>query len=166
MKSLLCRLMWVGVLLGGASPLRADPTPQLPLLDTTTVQGQAWSLAEHRGQWVVINFWATWCGPCIKEMPELDALDQARADVSVIGLAFEEIEPADMQAFLQRRPVSYPIAVVDVYAPPADFPAPKGLPMTWLIGPDGQIADKFLGPVTRLDLEQAISRAGAAAVHP
>ena len=158
MSTLLPRLVLSLALLWGAAPLTAADPPAVPVLETTTVNGQPWSLAAQRGQWVVVNFWATWCAPCIKEMPELDALDQAREDVSVIGLAFEEIEVADMQAFLQRRPVNYPIAIVDVYAPPADFPAPKGLPMTWLIGPDGAVADKFLGPVTRQDLEQAIAR--------
>lgn len=156
------RLFWMAALLLAAAPLLAAP----PQLQVQTVAGQDYTLAQQRGHWVVVNFWATWCAPCIKEMPELDELDQARADVSVIGLAYEEIEPEDMRKFLARRPVGYPIAIIDVYAPPADFPAPRGLPMTWLIGPDGEIADQFLGPVTRKDLENAIAAAAAKQGQP
>jgi hypothetical protein len=77
--------------------------------------------------------------------------------VRVIGLAYEEIEPAEMRAFLEKRPAGYPIAIVDVYAPPEPFDPPRGLPMTYLIDPEGGIAKRFLGPVTRRDLELAIA---------
>lgn len=132
-----------------------------PVLRVQTIDGATYDLADQRGQYVVVNFWATWCGPCLKEMPELSELETARDDITVVGLAFEEIEAKDMQTFLAKRPVSYPVAIVDVYAPPADFPAPKGLPMTWVIGPDGEEVKRFLGPVTRKDLEQLVDAAKA-----
>ncbi len=136
--------------------------PERPALTIATLDGAQYDLAAKRGRWVVVNFWATWCKPCIKEMPELDAFDAAREDVEVLGLAYEEIEPADMRAFLAKRPVKYPIAIVDTYDPPADFPTPRGLPMTYLIAPDGRIARKFLGPITGEDLAKAIEAAGTA----
>jgi hypothetical protein len=74
-------------------------------------------------------------------MPDLSALDKDNDHIEVIGLAYEEIEPADMRAFLDKHPVRYPIAIVDTYDPPADFPTPRGLPMTYLIAPDGRIAN-------------------------
>lgn len=132
-----------------------------PELKVQTVDGATYDLSAHRGQYVVVNFWATWCGPCLKEMPELSELNAQRDDIEVVGLAFEEIELKDMQDFLAKRTVSYPIAIVDVYAPPKDFPAPKGLPMTWVIGPDGEEVRRFLGPVTRKDLEQLVDAAKA-----
>ncbi|GMU43373.1 MAG: TlpA family protein disulfide reductase [Xanthomonadales bacterium] len=128
-------------------------------LAVTTLDGATFDLAQQRGQWVVINYWATWCGPCIKEMPELDELDHARTDLVVLGLAFEETTPEDLEAFLKQRPVRYPIAVVDVYAPPKAFAVPKGLPTTHLVAPDGSLAKSFLGPVTRADIEKAIAAA-------
>ena len=135
-------------------------TPAVPKLQVQTVDGKAWDLAGHRGNWVVVNFWATWCSPCLKEMPELSALDAMREHIDVIGLAYEEIEPAELQAFLQKHPVVYPIAVVDVYDPPKDFATPRGLPMTYLIAPDGKVAKHFLGPVTAKEVEAAIAAAG------
>ena len=133
--------------------------PAVPNLRVATIDGGQYDLSEHRGRWVVVNFWATWCAPCRKEMPELSALDAMREHIEVVGLAYEEIEPADMQAFLQKHPVVYPIAVLDVYAPPADFVTPRGLPMTYLIAPDGKVAKQFLGPVTAKEIESAIAAA-------
>ena len=145
-------------------PASADAAT--PALKIATTDGNQYDLAQHRGKWVVVNFWATWCKPCLKEMPELSALDAMREHIEVVGLAYEEIEPADMQAFLKKHPVAYPVAIVDTYSPPADFDTPRGLPMTYLIGPDGRIADKFLGPVTAHDIESAIAKAGGPAAAP
>jgi thiol-disulfide isomerase/thioredoxin len=126
-------------------------------LRVNTLDHGSFDLSERRGSWVVVNFWATWCAPCRKEMPELDALHREREDVEVLGLAFEEIAVEDMRAFLSERPVSYPIAIVDVYAPPAAFEVPRGMPMTYLLSPAGAIAHRWLGPVTKAEIEARIS---------
>ena len=134
--------------------------PATPSLRVETLDGDQYDLADHRGRWVVLNFWATWCAPCREEMPELSALGVMREHVEVVGLAYEEIEPEAMRAFLEEHPVAYPIAIVDVYDPPADFDTPRGLPMTYLIAPDGSVARQFLGPITAHDIETAIAEAG------
>ena len=141
-----------------APPAKASPA--IPTLKVTTVDGAHYDLAAHRGKWVVVNFWATWCTPCLKEMPELSALDAMREHIEVIGLAYDDIQPAELKAFLQKHPVVYPVAIVDTYAPPADFATPRGLPTTYLIAPDGKVAKQFLGPVTARDIETAIAAAG------
>ncbi|WP_149195976.1 TlpA family protein disulfide reductase [Luteimonas suaedae] len=143
-----------------APPDTADAPSGVPALRVSTIDGASYDLADRRGKWVVVNFWATWCAPCLKEMPELSALDAMREHIEVVGLAYQEIEPDEMRAFLEKHPVLYPIAIVDVYAPPADFDTPRGLPMTYLIDPDGRIAKKFLGPVTAQEIETAIAAAG------
>ena len=154
------------------APAAPDPVAQVPAVTTATaeipvlamqdVEGKPFDLAAHRGQWVVVNFWATWCAPCIKEMPELSELDARRDDVQVVGLAYEEIEAQAMRDFLKTRPVVYPIILLDVYNPPADFATPRGLPMTYLLTPEGKVAKQFLGPVTAHEIEAAITAAGGA----
>ena len=143
-----------------AADEEAAPKPEVPALQVETVDGGRYDLAEHRGKWVVVNFWATWCSPCLKEMPELSALHTMRDHITVVGLAYEEIDKPAMDAFLADHPVSYPIAIIDVFAPPADFETPRGLPMTYLIAPDGKVARQFLGPVTANEIETAIETNG------
>lgn len=126
-------------------------------LNVTTLDGQSFAVADHAGQWIVVNYWATWCGPCIKEMPELDELDRERDDVMVLGLAFEDTTPEDLKRFLSKHEVQYAIAPIDVYAPPEAFAVPRGLPTTHLLGPDGTLRQSFIGPVSRADLERAIA---------
>ncbi len=148
-----------------ATPVTPAATPKpakasQPALRVATIDGKTFDLAEQRGKWTVVNFWATWCGPCIKEMPELSALDAMREHIVVVGLAYEDTTAEDMQAFLKQRPVVYPIALVDVYDPPRDFETPRGLPMTYLIAPDGTVAKKYTGPVTAKQIEGDIAAAG------
>ena len=111
------------------------------------------SLKEFRGKWVVLNYWATWCAPCRKEIPELSALHEARDDIVVLGLAFEDTEIENFDEFLEEFHPGYPLLLVDVYAPPEPFGAPKVLPTTIILDPAGYPVKTFLGPVTRPDIE-------------
>jgi thiol-disulfide isomerase/thioredoxin len=132
-----------------------------PILKVTTLDGKTFDLAAERGRWVIVNFWATWCAPCIKEMPDISAFVNAHKNVAAIGLAYEDTDKADVKAFVKAHPVTYPLAQVDVYKPPADFDTPLGLPTSYLIAPDGHVAKKFTGPITAIDLEKAMAAATA-----
>jgi thiol-disulfide isomerase/thioredoxin len=143
-----------------AAPASAAPSDKSnPRLKVTTIDGKPYDLADQCGHWVVVNFWATWCGPCLQEMPELTAFTKTRKDVAVIGLDFEEIERPVLEAFLKEHHPGYPIALVDTYHPPADFDTPRALPASYLIGPDGARVYKFLGPITLKELRQQIDKA-------
>ena len=140
----------------GSAPAFAK-TATHPTLSVTTLDGKTFDLGAERGKWVVVNFWATWCSPCIKEMPDISAFVAGHKDVAAIGLAYEDTDKAEVQAFAKAHPVVYPLAQLDVYKPPADFDAPRGLPTTFLIAPDGSVAKLFTGPITVTDLEKAIA---------
>lgn len=126
---------------------RGDPMPviALPDLDGNIVD----LVADYRGRPLLINVWASWCGPCIEEMPELDrfAKSQSAQGMQVIGLALDTQE--GVRDFLTRVPVAYPI-VLDTPGP-ADASVWLGntkgvLPYTVLVGADGRIVKQKIGP--------------------
>ena len=143
-----------------ARPARIPAAAERPVLRIATIDGKTFDLAEQRGKWAIVNFWATWCGPCLKEMPELSALDAMREHIVVVGLAYEDNTPEAMVAFMKQHPVVYPIALVDVYDPPKDFETPRGLPMTYIITPAGTVAKQYTGPVSARMIEEDIAKAG------
>ena len=143
--------------LAAGVPAAQAAMPAQPTLKINTLDGKPYDLAQQRGKYVIVNYWATWCVPCIKEMPDISRFVAAHKDqVAAIGLAYEDTDKADIQAFLAKHPVSYPIAQVTLDQPPKDFDEPRGLPTTWLIGPDGKVARRFVGPVTEASLGEAI----------
>ncbi len=137
------KLIMLMALLVATAPAVAETNFELPSLD-----GQLHQLSDYRGDWVVVNYWATWCAPCRKEIPDLSALHNSREDIVVLGLAFEDTEIEVFERFLVDYPASYPILLVDVYDPPADLGAPRALPTTFLVDAEGEIVNTWLGPVT------------------
>jgi len=120
------------------------------------LHGETVTLSGFRPKWVVLNYWATWCAPCRKEIPELSELNASRADIVVLGLAFEDTEMDVFDEFLLEFNPSYPILLVDVYNPPEPFGAPKALPTTIILDPEGYAVKTFVGPVTRASIESFI----------
>lgn len=152
MKTLFASLV---LAFAAALPAAADPPARLEL-SIKTLDGKTFDLAEHKGRWVILNFWATWCSPCIKELPELSRFVAAHKNVRAIGLAYEDTEVAEIKAFLAKHPVSFPIAQVDTFDPPKSLETPRGLPTTYLVAPDGSIAKKFMGPIDETMLRDAM----------
>lgn len=122
-----------------------------------------YTLSDHRGEWVVVNFWATWCPPCLEEMPELDAFHQAYAERgwSVVGINYEPLPAADIQTFLKARfdGVSFPIALSD--AQDVEGFEIMAMPTTFIVSPDGNIVSTHLGQVTKASLELTLKELGA-----
>lgn len=133
-------------------------TAAKPTLVVTTLDGGSFDLSKQSGKWVIVNYWATWCSPCLKELPDISAYVTAHKDtVAAIGLDFEDSDKADVEKFLKTHPLSYPVAQVDIDNPPKDFDIPKGLPNTYVIAPDGHVAKAFTGPITAKNLDAVIA---------
>jgi thiol-disulfide isomerase/thioredoxin len=130
--------------------------PAQPALHVTTIQGKTFDLSAQRGKWVIVNFWATWCVPCIKEMPDISRFVASHRNVTAIGLAYDDSDRADIKAFIAKHPVVYPIAQVGTDKVPGDFDEPRGLPTTYVINPDGRVAKTFIGPITAASLDAVI----------
>ncbi|HKT29264.1 TlpA disulfide reductase family protein [Dyella sp.] len=155
MKWFASSLLLAAVLL--AAPVHAA-MPAQPSIKVTTLDGKPYDLAAERGHWVIVNFWATWCVPCIKELPDISQFVKTHPNVRAIGIAYDDTDPSDIRAFLDKHPVSFPVAQVTMDKPLKDFDEPLGLPTTYLIAPDGKVAKHFTGPVTSALLSAAIGK--------
>jgi thiol-disulfide isomerase/thioredoxin len=124
------------------------------------VHGAALDLASLRGQPVVINFWAPWCGPCVEEMPELSALAQEQqSKVRFVGIGIDTA--ANIQTFLNKVPVAYPIAVAGFGGTElgrAFGNEAGGLPFTVIVNAQGQITFRKMGRVHAKELREALQR--------
>ena len=121
----------------------------------TDVQGKLHTLESYRGKWLVLNVWATWCAPCIKEMPELETLSHARSDVAVLGLAADGDNVMRLRQFAQALHVTYPIIAGDDKML-KEFKV-QAYPTTLLYDPAGKLVFTKLGQVTRAELESHLA---------
>ena len=124
---------------------------QTSLPDTKNQQRR---LAEWRGKTLLINFWATWCPPCVAEMPELVELqaDMAGKNVQIVGIGIDS--PSNIQQFAEKLQISYPLLVAGMQGTELSKQLGNqagGLPFTVLIGPDGRVRQTYLG---RLDMKK------------
>ncbi|MFF7398569.1 TlpA family protein disulfide reductase [Achromobacter sp. NPDC008082] len=141
-----------------AVPSEPDPIPALMQLQMPDLNGAMHSLTDFKGQPMVVNFWATWCAPCVKEMPELDALQKKYPHVRFVGIGVDTA--ANIQKFVEKVQVSYPLWVIGAGAIDTlrKLGNPSGgLPFTIVFNADGGINRKILGEIQPDDLNQTLS---------
>jgi len=105
-------------------------------------------LSDYQGQWVVVNFWATWCSPCIREIPELNRFHRQyhKEGVTVIGINFEELAVEQLKQAIGEFDIDYPVLRIGS-TPLVPFEPLKGLPSTFVVSPEGRLVKSWLGPV-------------------
>ena len=129
------------------------------------VDGQMQSLDQYQGKWVIVNYWATWCGTCMKELPDLVSMHENNKDkdIVVVGVNFEFIGNRQLRKFVSQQSIPYlmlhsePVPVTALGKVPA-------LPTTYIIDPHGSVVAGEVGLVSRQNLEDYIAGKKAEAV--
>jgi peroxiredoxin len=145
---------------GAGSPQRLTQSTIAPDFSLDTLDGKTMRLSDLRGKAVLLNFWATWCGPCKIEMPWfVDLQNQYGSQgLQIVGVAMDDGSKEDISKFAKDMGVNYPIligkeSVGDQYG---GVPA---LPETFLIARDGKIVDKIVGLRGKSEIEDSIKKA-------
>ncbi len=145
----------LGLLLTGAAPALelGDAAPDFTLTDFT---GMRMRLADYRGKVVLLNFWASWCGPCLEEMPRLSAWQRsyAAAGLQIIGVSMDD-SAAPAKRLLAKRPVDYPVALGDAKLGES-YGGVLGLPESFLIDRRGRVVARFKGGTNLAQMESKI----------
>ena len=117
--------------------------------------GKIHKLADYKGRWVLVNFWATWCPPCLKEIPDLIALYENRKDIMVIGVAMDFSDSQVVMDFVQSMSITYPIVLGNRQIA-SQLDDISLLPSTYFFNPDGKPAARQLGIISRESIESFI----------
>ncbi len=115
-------------------------------------------VSDLKGKFLVMNFWATWCSPCIHEMPELEKFYQNHKNTAVVwGITFEDSDLESIKSFVKKLNVTYPILGYG-QDPETGYGQVNVLPTTFIIDQDGKFLHRFEGPITEQDIIGVINQ--------
>jgi peroxiredoxin len=125
----------------------------------TDLQGKTWSLRELKGKVVLVNFWATWCPPCRKEMPDLNALYQRFKDQGFVILAISDEEVGKVKPFIAERNISYPV-MLDPGRKVNDLFQVEGIPKSFVYDREGKLVAQSIDMRTQKQFLEMLGQAG------
>ncbi len=136
---------------------KSAPAPDFAL---TSLDGTTLRLSDFRGKAVLLNFWATWCGPCKIEMPWFVDLQKEYGSqgLQIVGVAMDDASKEDIAKFAKDMGVNYPI-LIGKESVGDEYGGVPALPESFFIGRDGKIVDKIIGLEGKADIEEAIKKA-------
>ncbi len=130
-------VLFIGVLILSA----CQPKPDFYLLD-----GQGKRLSDYRGSWLVVNFWAEWCAPCLAEIPELNKLNDlaSQENWQIIGISYDPLNNDSLKEMVKKWDIQYPV-VASTPNPILPFALPSQLPGNYIINPEGELVAQLKG---------------------
>ena len=148
---------------------KSEPTPERSTKSATehtpaqadeyaTLSGDKGRFTDLRGRWLLVNYWAEWCRPCIKELPELKNFsDQYAASAQIFAVNFDGASGDDLREQVQKLNVLVPVLIADP-AVQLGIERPAGLPTTYVFNPEGKLVTKLEGEQTVATLAAAIGK--------
>ncbi len=139
---------------GNTEPALSGPAPDFEL---ENFAGGRVRLSDHRGQVVLVNFWATWCPPCVKEVPDFVELygKYRERGLVILGISVDRNPGAVLPAFIERHKINYPVLLDDGRVAD-DYGGITGIPTTFLIDREGVIRERYVGYRPKRVFEEAV----------
>ena len=123
----------------------------------TDINGKIHTQENYKGKILIVNYWATWCPPCLVEIPAFIKFREKYKDkVEILGLNYQDISPESLNSFIESHFINYPIFPSIIENDFKQFDEVRAMPTTIIYGTDGGIIEKFLGELSFQDLENAI----------
>lgn len=123
--------------------------------DFELADGKVGTFDQWHGKWIIINYWATWCGPCHEEIPELNAFYKSHPEVVLVGVNFDNSQGLTLNEDIKKMAIEFPVLTQDP-AKALQFQTPSILPTTVIINPKGKLHILLFGPQTKNKLGSAI----------
>jgi cytochrome c biogenesis protein CcmG, thiol:disulfide interchange protein DsbE len=141
----------------GSGVLAVGKRRDMPRIEMPDLAGRPWRLSDQRGKVVLVNFWASWCGPCRAETPGLVRLAGAYRDrgFEIAGVAMDD-GPAPVRKFAASYRITYPVLLPQADSP--FFSAIQALPTSFLIDRSGRVAATYAGAVREVELRADVDR--------
>jgi thiol-disulfide isomerase/thioredoxin len=135
-----------------------DNNNKAPEFTLPTTDGKDIKLAEYKGKVVILDFWATWCGPCRKGIPDLIELQKEYGkDIVVIGISLDENTKGEVVPFMQKIGINYPVAYGTLEVT-QQYGGVEAIPTSFVINKNGEIVDKYIGLVPKSEYTEVINK--------